>query len=247
MNSVQGLRGTLSKRVNWGLVLVALLTSLILLLWLAHRDSSEGLRSLTPAGRATPGEFATFVFNLSNESEAARTYHLSFNAPQGWLIVGTPPAVLTLTPDQAKKLFITLGVPEQTAPGTYAVQLVARDDGESFSATAHVKVGPVPLPRVEPRSLRAEVEAGSALVLHFLVTNRGNRRGAFELTATVPPEWKATLDQQRVELEPGERREVELSIFVPATASPSVERVTLKAEAREHEAEAEVKVTVLPH
>jgi hypothetical protein len=119
-----------------------------------------------------------------------------------------------------------------------------------------VRVKAVAIPKVEPLLPRVEVdpERERLVIVPFKVTNIGNARGAFRLEAAGPPDWglpdwqSATLKKRKMELSPGESQEIRIMIVPPSKGAPArVEEVTLKAAAEGYEAEAKVKVTVLPH
>ena len=121
------------------------------------------------------------------------------------------------------------------------------DSSSKGSFTVRVKRAAIP--KVEPRSPRAEVDPSRFPVafLRFTVINRGNMRGSFKLEAVAPTGWRILPYRELVELSPGESGEVILGLIVPKRAPPKAEKVILKAEAKGYESEAAIKVTVLPH
>jgi len=220
---------------------------------------------------AAPGEFITQVFSLTyNEPASGATitragFSLSLKAPEGWQVLGLDEVnPITLKPGESRRVFVTIGVPSHTPPGDYDLAIhptlsdlelpepqAARPAFHQVllptaTATFTIRVEPTAIPKVEPRSPRAEAEAGGRIELHFSVTNRGNTEGSFKLKAETPPGWGAELPQ-KVELGPGESQEVKVSVQVPPDAPPKVEKIILKAEAKGSKSEATVKVTVLPH
>ncbi|MGQ9477629.1 MAG: COG1470 family protein [Candidatus Bipolaricaulia bacterium] len=249
------------------LALILALAMVLKVVPLALRGPSQALKleitPLKPRITAAPGEFITQVFILSYRTDskgkgAARlALELALTAPSGWQVLGLDEASpFELGLGESKRLFLTLGVPHLAPPREYRLSLQAGPStGSSPSpgfASFIVEVKAAAAPRLEPRSPRAEVEPepekDRAVSLAFELSNQGNVRGAFALLAHLPRGWEA-IYPERLELGPGERREIEATVTIPREAPPGVEEFILKAVAQDYgyEAEAKVKVTVLPH
>jgi len=206
---------------------------------------------------------------------AQRGFELSLKAPDDWQVLGLDEAnPITLKGDGSRRVFVTVRIPPFYPAGEYHLRLqpvlkpmdVTKFMEQSPSieigsprAPAHifavkhgdftVRVKKAAIPKVEPRSPRAEVDPGRMplALIHFVVTNQGNVRGGFELEALAPEGWRISPHRKRVDLSPGESEEVSIGLIIPEGVPPGVGEVILQASAKGYEARAVVKVTVLPH
>ncbi len=205
------------------------------------------LRFLTAVEEAIPGRFVTLVFALRNPAAEERDYRLVLDWPEaeGWKLIGPPPERVPLEPKAEQRIFITLGVPPRAEAGTYTIRLWAEDGGEHI-AEAEVRVAAVAVPRVEPRSPRAEAEAGHGVELIYKVRNVGNVADAFAIEVVAPEGWEARASAAAVSVEPGETATVVVQLEIPEDAPVRVYQIALEARAGRHRARGVVKLTVLP-
>jgi len=227
---------------------------------------------------AAPGEFVTQVFSLSYEGAAPEpiiSRELTLKAPSDWQVLGLDEInPVTLKPGESRQIFVTIGVPPLYPAEEYRLSLrpslklevvvkpleqspstevraqptVAVTVGSIKQGDFTVRVKRAAIPKVEPRSPRAEVDPGwmPAAVIRFVVLNQGNVRGTFKLRAIPPTGWRILPYRKQVELGPGESEEVSIGLIVPEETSAGVGEVILRALAKGYQSEAAVKVTVLP-
>ncbi len=210
-------------------------------------------------------------------STAEESLILSLEVPDNWQVLGLDGVnPITLRLGGSRQVFITIGIPPLYPPGEYPLSLKADFSwapvrirrisfqspssepespvcvGPALQATTSftVRVGAAAIPKVEPLSPRAEVdlERGLPVPIFFKVTNQGNRRGAFKLEVTGPSGWVVLWGRPKgLKLSPGESKKVGVLVRPSRGAATGVEEIVLKAKAEGYEAEAKLKVTILPH
>ena len=166
-----------------------------------------------------PGEFATQVFSVTNDSASADTLDLSFTVPLGWGILGAPTA-LSLDPGEEGTLFVTVTVPPGATAGEYSVALTAvsqSDPTQSAAASASITVAPVnklDIIMPDPRS----VAPGEIVTYEVIVVNRGNAQDTMDIEVSSTERFSVTVSDSTINLAPQERATITVIIDVPSDA-----------------------------
>jgi len=141
-------------------------------------------------------------------------------------------------------VFLNVRLPAQTQPGRYPVTL--RTTGaQALSATSHVVVKPIVLPRLTADVQQLQVEPGSTVRLNYTLTNVGNRAGVFAFRVDAPKDWEVDVLRQRVSLVPGQTTGVSVQATISTQTLMERKEVTLFAGA-DREVRAMIKVYVNP-
>jgi hypothetical protein len=195
--------------------------------------------TLTPPAESLvkPGTYATLVFGVDGEGQFA-------------FEVDVPPAVQVLTSKGNVQVsghavvFVTAVVREGTEAGAaFTVALRLLDGGvETASARARLRVAldagvslqPVP-------ELTARI--GSPLYLHTTITNRGNARDRIELRA-VYSKWRVHIAPSAVELDPGERASIDVTVTQTTLTSNGYRSVFYLEAASTNDPEVTTRVVV---
>jgi len=176
---------------------------------------------LSSVKEVAPGEFATHVFSVTNDSASADTFDLSFRIPPGWGILGAPTS-LSLDPGEEGTLFVTVTVPPGATAGEYSVTLTATsraDPTRSTTASASMSVSPVnelDIIMPDPQS----VPPGKTVTYEVIVINRGNAQDTMKVEANSADGYPVTLSNSILNLVPQERATVTVTINVPTDADP---------------------------
>ncbi len=174
---------------------------------------------LSSAKKVAPGEFATHVFSVTNDSASADTFNLSFSVPPGWGILGAP-TTLSLDPGEEGTLFVTVTVPPGATAGEYSVALKAtsqNDPTQSATGSASMTVTPVNELDVimpDPQS----VPPGKTVTYDVIVINRGNAQDTMDVEANSANGYPVSVSESTLNLAPQERATVTVTINVPTDA-----------------------------
>ncbi|MFB6287146.1 MAG: NEW3 domain-containing protein [Candidatus Bipolaricaulia bacterium] len=198
---------------------------------------------------ASPGDFVTAVFEITNLSNSTETFDLDLELPSG-LTPLAPPRSVTLDPDASERIFISINVNRQAQAGQREVTLaaVARSDASiRDTAAVAIDVEARPALAVRPPASR-QVLPGEAVTFSFEVVNRGNVIDRAVLEARSFRGFSVDVTPSSAELMPGEAITAEVRVDVPDEADAGRDRVTLTARSATFEAEtsATVDLTVLP-
>jgi hypothetical protein len=227
---------------------LALILSLFLL-YQAEAFAQVELTAVSPPKQASPGEFVTHVFSIKNHGSPDR-FLLSLALSTGLEPI-SPPTAVELATDETQTLFITVFVTAQAEAGENYLQLTATAESDpsiTASATAIIIVLPQAGVEVFPPP-EAQADPGERVRLEFVVLNRGNLPDSFKLEVTAPPEVLTELEEDRLDLLPGEARRVAVFATVSPSAAVGRLRVTLKASSLTYPevwAEASAWISILP-
>lgn len=196
------------KGLFLGMVLLSLTGPLCL--------GAVGVNVLSPLKEVGPGEFVTHVFAVLNDGGMPAVYHLEFEAPESWDLLGVP-STLSLEPGEEGTLFATVAVPPGAIAGEYAIVLCATsesDPGDRASASAAILVLPVNAVEILPPS-GGSVASGEGIIYQFTIINRGNAQDTFRLEAESEHGFALLLFPELLSLAPQERATVEILLDVP--------------------------------
>ncbi len=181
--------------------------------------SAVKISVLSSAKQVAPGEFATHVFSIANDSASADTFDLVFTIPPGWGILGAP-TTLSLEAGEESTLFVTVTVPPGATAGDYSVTLTATsqvDPTQSAAASGTMTVTPVnELDVIMPNP--QSVSAGESVTYDVIIVNRGNAQDTMDITAQSSDGYPVTLSVSTLSLAPQERGTVSVTVAVPEDA-----------------------------
>jgi hypothetical protein len=190
--------------------------------------SAVKVEVLSSAKDVAPGEFATHVFSVLNDSSSADTLDFVFTIPDNWALLGAPTNV-SLDPGEQQTLFVTVTVPSDTAAGEYEVTLTAtsqEDYTQSGTASGLVNVSIVnELEVILPHS--QSVQPGSTVTYEIGVINRGNAQDTVSIEATSAEGFPVSISDSTVSLAPQERFTVTLKLEIPVDADAGRDLLTI--------------------
>ncbi len=200
---------------------------------------------------ASPTQVITLAFDLKNDSNEREIFEFSLELPDGVQVL-SPPEPLELSAGEDEKVFISLLITARARAGAHPVTLRARGrKNPALTAQASVTITIKEAPGLEVIApAEASAEPGSALLVRFTARNTGNAPDRIELSVTARAGISVRLSIfRRIDLAPGEFREVQVEIFIPKEAPPVRERIVLRAVSQRFEnihAEATAILHILP-
>lgn len=173
-----------------------------------------------------PGGQVTAAFRV--RAPAGTAARLEPSLPAGWRAVFAPAPLPAGTGDVR---LVGAIVPRGAAAGTYVLRLRASSGGATAADSVRVEVG-------ERRALEVSIDqaprfavAGEPYAAVFGVANRGNARAAVRVAVTSSRGWPAAADAASLELEPGERRAVRVTVRTRPAAGAATHLLRLTATA----------------
>jgi len=214
------------SQFRWGLAL--LLCSVAL--FYVSASAAVQVSVLSSLKKVAPGEFATHVFSITNDSASADTFDLVFTIPPGWGILGAP-TTLSLEAGEESTLFVTVTVPPGATAGDYSVTLIATsqaDPTQTATASGEMTVTPVnEIDVIMPNS--QSVTAGGTITYDVIVVNRGNAQDTMDITAQSSDGYPVTLSVSTLSLAPQERGTVSVTVAVPKDADSGRDLLSFSA------------------
>jgi hypothetical protein len=178
--------------------------------------------TVTAEKTASPGDFVTHVYTISNIGTLDDEYELGVTTPTGWVTLGVPSSV-QVAARESEKLFVTLVVPGTAQAGTYEATLSATSVGDTSvtsQATAHVTVSPASGIVAAWAQEPPRVQPGMGAQGTFTVTNIGNIADTYTIELSSSSDCTVALSKSQIFLFPGETLEIALTLTVPFTLTP---------------------------
>lgn len=211
-----------------------------------------GVQVIPPSPKtASPGDFVTLVFAVINRGAVLDSYDLRALLPEGFQLIGMAPPVVTLEAGAQESIFVTVSVLSTVPAGPHEIKLQATsrtDPTVQAAGVAIVEVLPATGIVIQP-SPGQKAKPGDTVTYLFVVINRGNVLDIFELGVRSSSNFLATVVPERVQLVPGERAEVQVTLRIPAAARAGRDVLLLRAASTTMPgvfAEARVSTTILP-
>jgi len=148
---------------------------------------------LSPVKEVGPGEFATNVFSVLNDSPASDVFHPEIEAPEGFVLLNVLPN-LSLAPGESTTGTTAYTVQESDLPGpllNVATATGTPQGGDPVSNTDFASVGftrPIADLALEKSVDNASPYEGDDIVYTILLTNNGpDDATGVEVTDVLPP------------------------------------------------------------
>lgn len=177
---------------------------------------------LTGSLTVSPGETATFDFDIKNTGNAQDTFVFSESGTQtNWTTFSQPS--VTLDPGGSDVISLIVDVPSDAVDGDYEIEVTATSTGDSSktsSAMTTTVVSTIPTYNCDIYSdvLIQETNPDNVVTYTLTVTNTGNSDNTIELTITQDNEGWGTLSDTLLSLVKGQSEDVTLTVNVPSNA-----------------------------
>jgi len=213
-----------------------LLSSLFILLFLVSLapttqvQASEVSISATGLKMAEPGELITHGFTVQNKGSSSDTYELTLELPEGWSSLPVTDQV-SLGPDESRRVFANINVPGDAKAGEYEITMTAESTTgpEKASTTTYIQVESVPNVELSWVAEPPRVGPGGTTEGEIEIRNTGNLIDTYELEVTVEENWDYSIEEETIQLLPGQSKILTVSFSVPEGAS-SGERYRIEIE-----------------
>jgi uncharacterized membrane protein len=215
---------------------------------------SVELTTESPSLRDASDATFTFDMELANNSPDDIAFQLEAVGPEGWNVEARPSteqqaATATVAGGETTGVQVEVDPPDDTAAGTYPIQVRAAGGGQQAEAELEVEItGNFAMTLTTPNEqLNAEVTSGRATEVPLVVRNDGTAPlVGVELSADPPAEWDVTFEPGIVEqVPPGEQAQVTATITPSGEAVAGDYIVSLSAsDAEQTESSADLRVTV---
>ncbi len=189
------------------------------------------LEPTTQTQSVVEGETAVFNHTLTNVGNINDTITLSLAESQPWG-ASVQPISATLAPGASVPVVVSVPTPPGSAGQTHQATITAVSSGSGATATAvdttqvtaaGAQYGVI----IEPDSAQ-DALPGETVIYQFTVTNSGNQNDTISLTLSgTTPGWSSSLSVSALTLAPQGFAIVDLTIVVPASATPGTQDVTL--------------------
>ena len=178
----------------------------------------------TPEKTASPGDFVTHVYTITNTGTLLDTYHITVITPEGWITLGIP-STIQVAAGASDKIFVTFVVPSTEEAGTYEGTLVATSTGNPSvieQGTALTTISPVS--GVEAAWIQEPPRArpGESVKGTFSLKNAGNIADSYTIEVSSARNCDVSLARNTVALFAGEITEIEIAVSVPTTVTPGL-------------------------
>jgi len=179
---------------------------------------------------ADPGDIATLVFQLSNNTASAKTFNFELTLPEN-IVPIAPLAPVTVGSGAEESIFLSLVIGRSALAGPAQIILEAipeSGDLEPVEATGEIFISSIAnLEIISPPITTAE--PGSEVELAFTLINRGNSSDRYTLSVTSSQDVALQFNPDELDLLPGEERDVDVEIEIPTELSGEQIRIRLSA------------------
>lgn len=181
-----------------------------------------------PTLKGKSGSTFGFKADLRNDSEADRTYGLSFKAPDGWDVTFKPSyedkqiSSVQVKTGSSQSLDVTVTPPARVEAGDYPITLTAASAADRATTDIKVSITGTYQMGMSTRTevFTTEATAGQESPFYVTVTNTGSAKlENLSLSSTKPQGWTVTFKPDKIDvIEPGANREVQMLIKPSANA-----------------------------
>jgi len=186
-----------------------------------------------------PGEVATAVFRLRNDSDRERPVRLALDLPTGWSVI-TRLSDVSIPASSVITRLVSVSVPPRASRGQYeiglrVVDVAATSSSESSGApvaSAAVMVGVVRKIQLQVLNAPRTVQAGARFDTEFAISSRSNVPVEVDLRARSNRLFPVDTRPRQVRLQPGETVPVVVSTTTERSPSSFQHRLLLQAHLR---------------
>lgn len=191
-------------------------------------QASTSLVVQYPTLKGKAGSTFGFKGDLRNDSEADKTFGLSFKAPEGWDVVFKPSyedkqiSSVQVKTGASQSLDVTVTPPARIQAGDYPVTLTASSASDRANTDLKVTItGTFQIGMTtRTQQFNTEATAGQESPFYVTVTNNGSAPLAnVNLSSTKPQGWTVTFKPDKIDsVDPGASQEVAMMIKPAANA-----------------------------
>ncbi len=217
-------------------------------------QSTSALVVQYPTLKGKAGSTFGFKADLQNNSEADKTYGLSFKAPDGWDVVFKPSyqdtqiSSLQVKTGATQSLDISVTPPAQVQAGDYPITITAASAADKTSSDLKVTVTGTFKMDMGTRGdvYNTSATAGSASPFYVTIANTGSAPlQNVSLSSSKPDGWEVTFNPDKIDqLDPGAQREVAMSIKPAAKAIAGDYMLNVTASHPQVSVNKDIRVTV---
>jgi len=177
-----------------------------------------------------PGENQTYDITIYNNAPEDDTVSISIigDVKEGWNVTVVPEE-LTVEANSYGKVMVIVTAPEDAQEGDYLnITIFAQGKTGTGSIWLNTSITP-PSYGVEVvvKTEEVEGELGENVTVSFIVKNLGNRNDTYNLL--VECEWDYYLEEENITLQPGESKQINVTVKIPLNAAKNYTAVGLTA------------------
>lgn len=189
--------------------------------------------SSSPKETVSPKSFFTSVFTVTNSQKKIDIYSIDAKIPIGWQVISSL-SEIELQPGESKDIPVTVFVPVNALAGMpYEIEFNATSINlPSIVATAKIEVQVLTHARIKITGPGRGIKLGQgqSASYNFTITNLGNGKDKFSITAVSAHGDNVELSDNIIELNAGEQKQIIAKIHIPLEVSPGTKHVfTVKA------------------
>ncbi|MFP3953970.1 MAG: PKD domain-containing protein [Candidatus Acetothermia bacterium] len=175
----------------------------------------------------SPGEFVSLVFSVVNDSTDEQDVDYELTLPDNWTPMDRP-STTTIPGGGRETIFLTIKVPGTAEAGDYSVKLTASYGTQEASANAAVAIEEIKGVTVTAPPAKT-VSRETELTYVFTVENTGNITDSFSIEADSGHDWVTAFSPDKLNLFPGQSKEVTVEVYIPDDAVPGRDPITVTA------------------
>jgi hypothetical protein len=168
---------------------------------------------------ASPGQFVTYIFNLTNTENHPLTLTISAKSEHGWSILGPEQATdITIDPHSSAAIPMTLAIPTNALGNqTERLMLEITHNAKKWRFYVDTRISAIHKLVVDSRS-RHESEPEQAADYPVTILNQGSLPEHIQLSVVSENGWLVRVEPDNLALQPGEKGLVHVYHTPPALA-----------------------------
>lgn len=181
-----------------------------------------------------PGQEAVYEIDVWNRGNTKETVTLTHNAPSNWNVT-IEPATLQVPPLFLNYTDVTVIPPDNAQPGDFLnFTITAQSQTGTDSLWLNTTVTALTYGVDVRGESGKEGQPGDSVDYSFTVTNTGDLEDTYTLSVTATSGWNATLDAREITLQPGQNKQVMVSVAIPShAANGTTSQLTLTAQSQQ--------------
>jgi len=206
-------------------IVIFTLTLVVLIFFCQGASGSQVEVTTTGSKTSRPGKLITHAFTVTNSGNNSDTYDLGLTTPSNWSVLGTLPNSISLAPSESKKYFATVVVPKTAVAKEYEIIFEASSQtnpAHAAESTAIVKI--MAIPQLDSEWIRepSRAEPGGTSTGLLSIKNSGNVSDTYFIEVS-SVNCEVELETKRVQVFPGDEKEIKLFLSLPTSLSPGSE------------------------